>query len=302
MADADFSEVGKRVLEAMAGDTGFPHQDAQSDFSRARRRQVLRRISGKLRREPDDIDQILPFDEVVEALGKTGERPLGTVSIELESIVGTVDRGRDFDRSFRPTSHRVRQRWERIATAMRRGESMPPVDVYRVGSVHFVKDGHHRVSVARHLGLDRIDARVTAIRTAVDPGRLDMADLPLKSHQRLFYERVPLSAEQRGRIVLREGKQYARLAEAVEAWGYRAMQAACRYLSRPEVAGMWFEDEFEPVVAMLGDAGLKGRRTEAEAYLAVSGFRYMLLRTHRWDEDVIRRIRAAIESGGELPG
>lgn len=286
----------------MAGDTGFPQQDARADFSRARRRQVFRRLSGRLRREPDDIDQILPFDEVVEALGKTGERILGTMPIELESIVGTVDRGRDFDRRFRPTSHRVRQRWERIATAMRRGESMPPIEVYRVGSVHFVRDGHHRVSVARQLGLDTIDARVIGIRTAVEPGSLNMADLPLKSHQRLFFERVPLAPGQRARIELSRGRQYAELAEAVEAWGYRTVQAGCRYFSRTEIAGLWFRDEYDPVVAMLRDAGLQGSRTETEAYLAISAYRYMLLRTHSWDEDVIRRIRAAMGRGERPAG
>ena len=33
--------------------------------------------------------------------------------IRLDTIVGTAERRRDFDRRFRPTSHRVRFRWER---------------------------------------------------------------------------------------------------------------------------------------------------------------------------------------------
>lgn len=147
----------------MAARTGFPLQDAQTDFSRARRRQVLRRLSGRLRR---DDDEILIFDEAAAAIGRRQERYLGVLSIPLGSIVGTVDRGRDFDRGFRPTSRRVRQRWERIAAAMRRGESVPPIEVYRIGSAHFVEDGHHRVSVARQLGLDTIDARVIEVRAA----------------------------------------------------------------------------------------------------------------------------------------
>ena len=92
---------------------------------------------------------ILPFDEVVAALGRQGERRLGLQTIPFDSIVGTVDRTREFDRSFRPTSRRVKRRWERIAEAIRRGEAMPPIDVYRIGDLHFVRDGHHRVSVAR---------------------------------------------------------------------------------------------------------------------------------------------------------
>ena len=86
-----------------------------------------------------------------------------------------MDRSRrEFDRSFRPTSHRVRRRWQGIATAMRRGDDMPPIEVYRVGDLHFVIDGHHRVSVARQLGLDKIDASVTEIETEVDAGRDDL--------------------------------------------------------------------------------------------------------------------------------
>ncbi|MBK5232031.1 MAG: chromosome partitioning protein ParB [Thermoleophilia bacterium] len=281
----------------MAADTGFSSQDAQSDFSRARRGQVARRLANRLRREPDDIDQILPFDEVLAALGKTGERRLGIQSIELDSVVGTVDRGRDFDRRFRPTSHRVRQRWQGINTAMRKGKSMPPIDVYRVGEFHFVEDGHHRVSVARQMGIEVIDASVTEIQTSAAPESIKFSDLPLKSQERLFFERVPLAPDQRSRIELREPRMYAQLAESVEAWGFRAMQAHARFMSRGEVAELWFHEEYEPVVEMLREAGLLGDGTETEAHMVISGLRYLLLRTHEWDETVIERIREAINTG-----
>ena len=180
----------------MARDTGFPRADAQTDFGRARRQRALHRLAARLRREPDDIDLILPFEEVVEALGREREQGLGLQTIPLDSIVGTVDRGREFDRSFRPTSPQLRERWERIALAQRRGQAMPPIDAYRVGELHFVKDGHHRVSVARALGRDRIDAYVTEVTTRVGLEReIRRADLPLKSHERLFTERVPLPPE-----------------------------------------------------------------------------------------------------------
>src|SRR4051794_34629426 len=103
--------------------TGFPRADVENDFLRARRRQVLARLANRLRREPDDVHLILPFDEVVAALGRTGETSLGLQTIPLNSIVGTVDSRRDFDSRFRPTSSRVRERWERLALAQRRGES-----------------------------------------------------------------------------------------------------------------------------------------------------------------------------------
>jgi hypothetical protein len=141
--------------------TGFPDADATADFTRERRRRALSAVASRLRMEPDDVSDMLPFEEVVAALGRRSQRDLGIKTIPLDSIVGTVDRRRhEFDRSFRPTSPTVRGRWERIAAARRRGEAMPPIDVYRIGELHFVEDGHHRVSVARALGDTHIDAHV----------------------------------------------------------------------------------------------------------------------------------------------
>lgn len=278
-------------------DTGFPTQDAQTDFSRARRRQQLARLAAKLRREPDDVDLILPFDEVVEALGRRGEKRLGLQTIDLDSIVGTVDRSRrEFDRSFRPTSRRLRRRWQGIAEAMRRGDSLSPIEVYRVGDLHFVIDGHHRVSVARYLGLEKIDAMVTEIITSVGTdGGISARDLPLKSHQRLFFERVPLPAEAGKRIQLAKGFDYGILAEGVEAWGFRAMQARGKFLDREQVAELWFREEYAPVTRMMREADLCGRGSETEAYLRVVSLRYLLLRTHDWDDEVIERLREELQ-------
>ena len=273
-------------------DTGSPPLDAQTDFSRARRRGVLERLAARLRREPADFHLILPFEEVVQALGYRGERRLGLQTIPLDSIVGSVDRTRDFDRRFRPTSRRTRKRWERMATATRRGEAFPPIDVYRIGEVHFVKDGHHRVSIARAQGLPDIDAYVTEALTELGAEKtITLRDLPLKSHQRLFFERVPLRGDARERITLSDEQRFAMLAEQVEAWGFRLIQERREPLDRGEVAELWFREEYEPVVAMLREADLIGKQTETEAYMKISGLRYMLLRTHSWDEQVIERMR-----------
>jgi hypothetical protein len=277
-------------------DTGLPETDAQFDFNRARRRRILSRLANRLRREPSDVNVILPFEEVVEALGRRRERYVGLQTIELDSIVGTVDRAREFDRRFLPTSERVRPRWERLATAQRKGAEIPPIEVYRIGELHFVKDGHHRVSVARALGYKDIDAYVTEVLTEVGAGReITLKDLPLKSHERLFFERVPLPPEARGKIQLSDEWRYAGLAEGVEAWGFRAMQARREFMNRREVAEAWFRDEYEPVVNMLREAGLLGRGTETEAYVRVATLRYLLLRTHEWDDEVLERLRRELE-------
>src|SRR3954451_9634662 len=97
--------------------TGSPSQDAQHDFSRARRARLLADVARRLRREPDDVALMLPFEEVVEALGRAGQVDRGLPVVPLEAIVGTVDRAADSDRGFRPTTPRLRSRWERIAAA-----------------------------------------------------------------------------------------------------------------------------------------------------------------------------------------
>lgn len=276
-----------------ARDTGFPRADAEHDFLRARRRQVLSRLANWLRREPDDVNIMLPFDEVVDALGYASERRIGPRVLPLHSIVGSVDRGRDFDRRFRPTSGRVRERWERLALAARRGEHIPPIEVYRVGDLHFVIDGHHRVSVAYALGLDTIEALVTEVHTKLNPkGIRYRGDLIVKDYRRLFLSRVPLTGEARASIVVSDPWDYAHLGEHVEAWGFRLMHAEGAYLDRATVARRWYDEEYQPVIEMMRQAELVGDRTEAEAYLWVAGERYRLIRQHRWDDEVIEALRA----------
>jgi hypothetical protein len=276
-------------------DTGFPRADVENDFLRARRRQVLSRLARRLRRGPDDVSVILPFDEVAAALGMRGERRLGLQTIRLETIVGTVDSSRDFDRRFRPTSGRVRERWERLALAQRRGEPIPPIDVYRVGDMHFVADGHHRVSIAIATGATTIEAYVTEVLTQIPPaGIRGRRDLLVKSYERIFRARVPLPAEDLAKITVTDPWSYAELGEAVEAWGFRYMQDKGRFLDRGEVARQWYAKEYVPVVRMMRAGDLIGSRTEAEAYMRVAAERYRLIMTHDWNDEIIERLRRKI--------
>jgi hypothetical protein len=275
--------------------TGNPAADAADDFNRARRHQVVARLVSRLRGAPADVDAILPFDEVVAALGQRGLRDHGLRMIALDTVVGTVDRTRDFDRQFRPTTNRPRPRFERLAAAIRRGEPIEPIDVYRVGEAHFVRDGHHRVAVARALGIRTLEAHVVEILTAAGADRdLRMHDLPLKSSARLFAERVPLPPEGRDRVRLRDAGDYSTLAENVEAWGFRAMQDSGILLDRTEVASAWFRDEYVPVVDLLREAGLIGPGDpETEAYMRLACERWRLLQTWRWDDEVVERLRSS---------
>ena len=177
---------------------------------------------------------------------------------------------------------------------------MPPIDVYRIGELHFVKDGHHRVSVAHALGHRDIKAYVTEVLTQVGADRkIRMRDLPLKSHQRLFFERVPLPDEARQRIDLSDEWRYAALAEAVEAWAFRRARRASRRYRAHEAAEAWFRDEYEPVVEMLREAQLMPKGvSDTEAYMKVAHLRYLILRTHEWTDEVIEAIRRDLEHPG----
>jgi hypothetical protein len=235
---------------------------------------------------------MLPFDEVVAALGRRSETEVGVQKIRLDTIVGTVDRRSGaFDRAFRPVSEEVRGRWERVAAARRQGIELPPIDVYRIGDLHFVEDGHHRVSVARALGEETIQARVRLVMTEMSAGReLQLRDLPLKRHERVFHERVPLPPATRKRIELSDEWRYAHLATLVESWAFRASRDREHLLSREEAAEAWFDEEYEPVTRVLRDLGVGGSGTETERYLRVATLRFLLLHTHDWSDEVVERL------------
>lgn len=272
----------------MVYSSGSPRVDAESDFMRARRHQVLAALAARLRND-SDVAQSMSFDEVVEALGRRAENYLGTKLIPLDAIVGSVDKVRDFDRRFRPTSGRNRQRWERLARASRTGEEIPPIDVYQVGDYYFVQDGHHRVSVARSLGLDVIEARVTAIDTFLTPvGIGARSDVERKYWRRLMLERVPFTGEARAAVAVDDPFDYGVIAETVEAWATRTMHAEGQYMDKPTMAARWYAEEFKPVVDMIEEAGVRGEdERPAAAYLRVACERYRLIRDHEWNAEVM---------------
>src|SRR3954447_11105390 len=273
--------------------SGVPSQDDQHDFQRARRARLLADVAARMRREPDDVALILPFEEVVDALGRAGQVDRGLQVVALEAIVGTVDRAADFDRGFPPTTTRLRSRWERIAAAQRRGEALPPISLFQVGELYFVRDGPHRVSVAKSLGRTDIDAYVIEVKTRLRLGRdLRISELPLKDHERLFRERVPLDAERRAKIKLSDPWDFGVLAEAVEAWGFRLMQERGHYYRRADVARAWFDEEYVPVSELISSGELVERgETETDAYLRLAADRYLLLRTHEWSDEVLDELR-----------
>ena len=142
------------------------NERVDGDFSRARRRALLRRVLAGLRRKPA-ATWLLSFEDVRRALWASNRTYLGRTVVEVEKIVGSVGRWSDRDPSFLPARASVGERWKRIDRAFHRGEDLPPGKLYKIGESYFVVDGNHRVSVARYHGARWIDARVIEVHSRV---------------------------------------------------------------------------------------------------------------------------------------
>jgi hypothetical protein len=97
-----------------------------------------------------------------------GRYSAGSQTVALKQIKGSVSTGReqDYDLDFYPLQEHDRERWKNVAVVWQAGLSLPPVELIQVGELYFVRDGHHRVSVARALGQSYIDAVVTVWQVA----------------------------------------------------------------------------------------------------------------------------------------
>lgn len=147
-------------------DSGFVAADAERDLRRMRRHRAWTQLSGRLQGSSGRGNGLLVFDDVAAALGATARHDLGLQSVDIDTIVGSVGRAGDFDRCFRPGPTIDGRRWESLDRAMRSGQTIPPVSLYRIDGLHYVQDGHHRVSVTRAVGGRTVDAFVTEVMTA----------------------------------------------------------------------------------------------------------------------------------------
>ena len=281
----------------MPADTGFPRSDVENDFLRVRRRQVLAQDgpataprAGRRERHPAARRGGRGPWPPRRAAPRPADDPAG-------HIVGTVDSTRDFDRKFRPTSRRVRERWERLALAQRRGEPIPPIEVYRVGDLYFVEDGHHRVSIALASGAKTIDAYVTEVDTELPPSGIRGAPGPAVQELRADIQgagaarRAGDGQDHRDRpvVVRRARRGRGGLGVPLDA-GHSAGSA-----DRAEIAGTGTRRSTSAGGAH--DArppDLIGDRTEAEAYLRVAAERYRLIMTHEWSDEIVERLRGKI--------
>ena len=148
----------------------LPEQEAAKEFASARKKALLRRIGTFLRRRPSS-NRLLSLDVATEVLGPWRQAYLGRRTVPVKSIVGSEGRYADFDDEFLPLQGSSEEKWRSVYAALRRGEGLPPVSLLKVGDAYFVRDGNHRVSVARWLGIAALDADVAEVRRGPDRDR-----------------------------------------------------------------------------------------------------------------------------------
>jgi hypothetical protein len=216
-------------------------------------------------------EDLVSLCKVLEALGDDGLMGQWHGEVPVAGIVGTESETRavDFAADFRLRNRALDERWYRVACAMQSGSALPPVDLVLVGEMYFVRDGHHRVSVARALGRDFVRARVQQICTvAFAMACLRAAHLASKAAERRFLDRVPLPVDLRCSLWLDDPAHWAHLADAAEAWGFRQSLRSRPLSDRESLAEAWWNEEVRPAVDALRADGAPEEARDVEVYVS----------------------------------
>lgn len=261
------------------------YYSAVLDFRRARRQadmqEILARIGAGRR------NQLLSFEKVRRSIAGGRLLPRTLRNIPMDAIVGSVGRYEDFNRQFLPRQEAQLSRWARVRMGFE-DRGLPPIEVYQIGDVYFVLDGHHRVSVARQLGAGEIEAYVTEISSKVPLSPQDDADdLIVKTEQARFLEdtqldelhpEIDLSVTAPGR--------YEQLREHIAAHRYFMGLDEKRDVAYEEAVQHWLNNVYLPAVAVIRRLDLLRDfpgRTETDIYLWLMKHRAELTRQVGWD-------------------
>ena len=263
---------------------------AKHEVERARFASDIRDMVAVLRRQPNEL---LPFDWV-RHLSPEGEHTLGLQTIEVDHIIGSVDRYREFDRHYLPKERHLDERWIGVRSAQLQGKELPPIQVYKVGDLYFVKDGNHRVSVARRQGQKYIDAYVIELNVTVPPDEGDtLKDLIIKGEYAQFLKTTGLDRVVPGHrpILFTTPGRYEKLLEHIRTRQYFLDRKPGREGKSPvaweEAVESWYCRLYLRIVENLDLHDVMYRfpgRTEADLYLWVMDHRYFL--TEKYGHDV----------------
>lgn len=244
---------------------------ALEDFRKQRSRAAMQTLWGGVTGKSLDL---LPFDEISSKLHATSKTDRGLQEIPLDAIVGSVGRYDDFNRNFLPLIDSDIDRWARVKTVMTSATStgVPPISVYKIGDAYFVLDGNHRVSIAKQMEMETIEAYVTEIKTRVPIGpEISPEDLILKEEYVNFLEQTQLdSILPEVDFSLTFPGQYELLKEHIRVHRHYMGITDMREISYEEAVHHWYEHVYKPVVEVIQESGLlqefKGK-TETDLYL-----------------------------------
>ena len=249
-------------------EAGKAHQ-LDTDFSDAIHRAFKEELKGYLLKKSF---RLLPFEEVKEKLEICFLRESGIQSAPLERIIGSEGRYRSFTRHFFPLQENLRDRWKKVDQAQLANKDLPPVELYKVRDVYFVKDGHHRISVARTKGKKYIEARIYDYECDV-PLDVD-TDLYKLAIQETYHRFLKDSQLRKHRpnadmqLTLLGG--YSILMEHIDAHKRYLESSKQHKVSMVEAVCSWYDRVYTPLVEILKNNRIMKQfphRTETDLYI-----------------------------------
>lgn len=264
--------------------SGMLNNYSHQDFFRAYRKGFWRSILSWMRNSDNDL---LPFDEVIKRIPLKGQSYQGLKQIETDRIIGSVSRFAEFDRAFLPRQTHTRERWESIDQAYYKDVILPPIDVYQIGEIYFVKDGNHRVSVARERGQLFMDAYVVKISI---PGTLDkhtnINTLILQQEYLGFIDQTRLDELAPGYdFHFSIPGQYDKLLHHISVHRWYMGEKMKRPISEDEAVLGWVNDVYRPLIRIIRKHDILKQfpeRTETDLYLWIIEHRwYMVEEQHK---------------------
>ena len=258
---------------------------ANEDFQRAIRKALWRKVSSWLRREEN---QLVPYHEIRQRIPIKGQSYIGLQTVELSKIIGSAGRYRDFDRAFLPLQAKTKDRWLNVDRAHLTNINLPPVHLYKIGDAYFVRDGNHRVSVAREQGLLEIEAEVIELRVPVPiTPETRLSDLDLKQEYALFLERTGLLASHPDlSIEFTIPGEYDRLYEHLNVHRWYLGEKVKKPVRFEEAAKSWYESVYLPLAGKIIEVGVLEdfpNRTVADLYLWISEYQWYRREAFRED-------------------
>ena len=256
-----------------------------NDFDAARLKAKIQKVFSTFRWKNPNL---LSFYEVTKLIKPDSEAYLGMQTIEVKKIIGSENRYQDFSLAFYPTNNALKNRWESVDAARLDNITLPPISVYKIGEWYFVRDGNHRVSVARSEGMEFIDAEVVELSSKIkleEGMTLNELKKRVVAHERqMFIDQYHPTYLPMDKIYFTTPGAYPEMVHHILVHKYYANEHLDRVLSFQEGAESWYKNVYSPLVEAMDKEHLRSHFPGS-----TDGDIYMWL-VRRWDE--MKRIDA----------